>query len=308
MKASHGLMFLLVGFAFSLSLQGSLADEDSLNSGKQPTDTTRQDTPMPVGPSVQTRGFYFEPTSTIRQPVIPKVVGSKRIIPKPQASGQPLHVPKTGSAVSTKTKSPSQTATISVPQNIDPALDSTMLPVAHQGLSAGGPIVVVAKLNKGGALPKYKVGEKMEISVSAAQDCNILVFNYDSKNTLIQIFPNDYQQDSFLKAGSSVVIGGTDSPFDYEIAGSGGAEKIFVYAYPAAAANPISVAFNPIPHTPFRSASLNTSQYQNLVNSSKVFFTREIKVVPKSGAKLASATSMPTSPNKIELSFIVESK
>jgi len=32
----------------------------------------------------------------------------------------------------------------------------------------------------------------MVVKVSANQDCNVVVFNYDSTGTLTQIFPNDY--------------------------------------------------------------------------------------------------------------------
>jgi hypothetical protein len=185
-----------------------------------------------------------------------------------------------------------------------------------------GGAVISARLDRNGNQPTYKIGDKMVVNVKANQDCNVVVFNYDSNNTLTQIFPNDYQQNGYVKAGDTVQIGGADSPFDYQIAGKGGPEKIFVYAYPigndynsaltAMGTRSPKVAMAPIAGTPFRGSEMTVDEYRKLVNNSQVFFSRSVEVRPRAKNTTASATSsMPSSsssPNKIELTFSVENK
>jgi hypothetical protein len=196
---------------------------------------------------------------------------------------------------------PAQAAIKRPSDGTDTAATSDIVPVSHT--TSEGELVLSAHLNRSGSPPRYKVGDKLEITVSSNADCNVVVFDYDG-GTLTQIFPNDYQRENFLKGGDTLVIGGPDSKFDYEIGGKGGQEKIFVYAYPTQSANPISIAFNPVPQSPFRAAPITLDQYRELVRQSKVFFAREVKVVPKAGV-LASAPSG-SAPNKLELSFVVE--
>ena len=183
-----------------------------------------------------------------------------------------------------------------------------------------GGAVISARLDRNGTQPIYKVGEKMVVNVKANQDCNVVVFNFDSNNTLTQIFPNDYQQNGFVKAGEAVQIGGSDSPFDYQIAGKGGPEKIFVYAYPigndynsaltAMGTRSAKVAMAPIAGTPFRGAEMTVDEYRKLVNSSQVFFSRSVEVKPrtKNTSSIASASMPASSPNKIELTFSVDNR
>jgi hypothetical protein len=186
-----------------------------------------------------------------------------------------------------------------------PINNSQLVPVSQITPVSGG-AVVTAWLNKPGASPKYKVGEKMQINITASSDCNVVVLDYDGHGKLTQIFPNEYQSNGFVKAGESVAIGGPDSPFDYQVGGRGGAEKIFVYAYPQSSENPLTVAMAPAENSPFRSAEMTIEQYRDLVNKSKVFFSREVKIVPKNGAKPVSMPSPPA--NKIELTFEVDAK
>jgi hypothetical protein len=188
--------------------------------------------------------------------------------------------------------------------------------------------VVSAWLDRQGSSPKYKVGDKMVVNVTTSTDCNLVVFNYDAKGTLTQLFPNSYQPSGFVKAGESLQIGGPDSPFDYEITGKGGMERIFVYAYPTGTDAPITVAMNTVANSPFRSIEMPSAKYREMVNSSRVFFAREVKVVPKRMSSNAAPQTTPTpkesttqmisnttttqsggregQPNKVELTFTVE--
>ena len=188
--------------------------------------------------------------------------------------------------------------------------------VAHTNVRPEG-AVISAWLDRQGTTPKYKVGDRMVVNVTASTDCNLVVFNYDAKGTLTQLYPNSFQPSGFVKQGDSIQIGGPDSPFDYEVTGKGGLERIFVYAYPTGTEQPITVAMNTIPNSPFRSIEMPTEKYLAMVNESKVFFSREIKVVPK---KTGAASSTPATqtissskteavsaqPNKVELTFMVD--
>ncbi len=267
------------------------------------------DIPVPgVGAAVpvpKTAPVFKPPVSASKAPVVQskaapaKTAGVHVKSDKPVAGVPAANGKKNGKLkpVTALKKSTAEAETASL------GTDENLVAVSH---TSGGELVVSARLNKPGASPRYKVGEKLEIVVGTIADCSLVVFDYDSTGTLTQIFPNEYQQDNVLKAGESVVIGGAGSKFDYEIGGKGGEEKIFVYAYPTASQSPISVAFNPVPQSPFRAAPMTLEQYKELVNKSKVFFARSVNVVPKPGAKLASASVSTSAPNKLELSFVVD--
>ena len=144
--------------------------------------------------------------------------------------------------------------------------------------------IVAASLNKAGRVPRYQDGEKLKVTVRAYEDCNLMIFNYDGK-VLTQLFPNEYQRDSFIKAGARVEIGGEESKFDFcasNETGDSSSEKIFVYAYPAKEkAKPISIAMNKAGGTPFRSTEMSLEDYRKLVNGSQTFFSRGIKIKKK---------------------------
>lgn len=173
--------------------------------------------------------------------------------------------------------------------------------------------IVAASLNKAGRVPRYQDGEKLKVTVRVYEDCNLMIFNYDGK-VLTQLFPNEYQRDSFIKAGARVEIGGEESKFDFcasNETGDSSSEKIFVYAYPAKEkAKPISIAMNKAGGTPFRSTEMSLEDYRKLVNGSQTFFSRGIKVMPKKQVVEATYEEVKSSapPNKLELSLTVDGK
>ncbi len=175
-----------------------------------------------------------------------------------------------------------------------------------------GEAIISAWLNKPGETPTYKDGEKLEINVKASRDCNLTIYDYDGRGKLTQIFPNTYQQASLVKGGETVTIGGSDSQFEYQLSVNPGErkvnERIFVFAYPVSEA-PLSIAMSRPSDSPFRSADMTPEEYRKLVNQSKVFFSREVKVMPRahgSVVSVANVTETTTAPNKIELSLMVE--
>lgn len=166
---------------------------------------------------------------------------------------------------------------------------------------------ITAWLDRPGNNPKYKIGEKLVVNVSSTVDCNVVVFNYDAKGNLTQIFPNELQKEGRLKSGQNIQIGGDDSPFDYKVSGDGGVERIFVYAYPTnQSGNPITVAMAPKTQSPFRAKEkVSMSQYLAMVRDAQVFTTRGVEVIPKKTVQNASAKA-DNSDNKLELTFQVE--
>ncbi|MBU6454508.1 MAG: DUF4384 domain-containing protein [Cyanobacteria bacterium REEB67] len=174
--------------------------------------------------------------------------------------------------------------------------------------------VIQAWLNKGGKHPNYKDGEKMQVCVKANKDCNIVIYDFDGKGTLTQIFPNEFQKEAAVRAGETVTIGGDNSSFDFQVALADGAarqtERLFIFAYPAKEEAPLSVAMNKVPDSPFRSANMSLEQYRNMVNQSKVYFARSVKVLPKKNSNLQQVSNQlndgDSAPNKTELSFSVE--
>lgn len=205
----------------------------------------------------------------------------------------------------------------------------TPAPVLQASNKQNPDSIINVWLDKRGSAPQYKHGDKMKINVSASQDCNVMIFDFDGRGKLTQLFPNDFQQKTLLKAGETITFGGNDSPFDYQVSLPKGAkraqEKIFVYAYPIAE-KPLSIALNTEGGSPFRSGEMTLAQYKKLVAESKVFFggakpagtvsaERDVKIVPKStnpaaAIKLVVAEdegngAAQPQPNKKEVSFTI---
>lgn len=193
------------------------------------------------------------------------------------------------------------------------------------GAHSSADSIINVWLDKKGITPQYKAGDKMKINVSATQDCNVMIFDFDGRGKLTQLYPNEYQQKTLLRAGDTITFGGADSPFDYQVSLPKGSnhslERIFVYAYPVAE-KPLSIALNTEDGTPFRSGEMTLAQYKKMVAESKVFFNsadkgaqvsgeRDVKIVAKSqgsapALKLVLAEDAKAGqPNKKEVSFTI---
>lgn len=184
--------------------------------------------------------------------------------------------------------------------------------VSHSSAGNDSP-VLTASLNRPGTIPKYKAGEQMVIKLNALKDCNVIVFDYDSKGTLTQIFPNEFEPSGKLNAGQQIELGGSDAKYTLDVAGKG-MERIFVYAYPADDKQ-ITVAYlSPVADTPFRSTPMTPAQYKDLVQKSRSYdevsmasgsrsVTVKAKVQP--AAQLTSSSSDKAA-NKVELVFQID--
>ncbi len=252
------------------------------------------------------------------QPLKPKTTVKSKTESEPKT--------KTDSKVTKSAKKPEATAkkVVKSPQLTKPANKAvtaskksspkkTVVTSTKPALFVSSGNIVAASLNKAGRTPRYQDGEKLKVTVRAYEDCNLMIFNYDGK-VLTQLFPNEYQTDSFIKAGARVEIGGEESKFDFcasNESNDSSSEKIFVYAYPAKEkAKPISIAMNKAGSSPFRSTEMSLEDYRKLVNGSQTFFSRGVKVVPKKQVVEATYEEVKSSapPNKLELSLTVDGK
>jgi hypothetical protein len=183
--------------------------------------------------------------------------------------------------------------------------------VSHSIISNSATQVLQASLDKPGVMPRYRSGEHMVIKLHALQNCNVMVFDYDNKGTITQLYPNDYDKNGSLHSDETVEIGGEHSQYTLDVDGNG-PEQIFVYAYPAT--EKIEVAMAPVPNTPFRSTKLTREQYDRLIAQSREYFTpattetvagdRGVKITQKSATQNVSVTTHPA--NKLQLVFEIE--
>lgn len=307
--------FLMGGIAMGLVFPSSALAEDSEKPAQIDESKPRSERGLQwvdINPNVQAPAAISPVKRAVDKPAAVKSVPVKRAAPanntaiKPKSPAKPKQ--QEAAAVQTAVKK------LQPKPQISPVNEPGTELVSFQ--QKDGP-VITAKLDRPGNQPKYKVGDKLVLNVKANQDCNVVVLNFDSTGTLTQIFPNDYQQNGFMRAGDTVEIGGEESNFDYQIAGKGGAEKIFIYAYPTSDKMPLPTltAMAPIAGTPFRGMEMTVDKYKELVNSSQVFFARSVQVTPKkaapgAGVQLVSQgqKQQSGSPNKVELSFMVETK
>lgn len=236
------------------------------------------------------------------------------------------HTAKTTTPVKAAKKPSSVQAKISPAHAPQANKSSKSAPVINtSNAPASADSIINVWLDKKGVTPQYKAGDKMKINVSATQDCNVMIFDFDGRGKLTQLYPNEYQQKTLLRAGDTITFGGADSPFDYQVSLPKGSnhsvERIFVYAYPVAE-KPLSIALSNEDGTPFRSGEMTLAQYKKMVAESKVFFNsankdaqvsgeRDVKIVPKASSaapalKLVSAEDDKAGqPNKKEVSFTI---
>jgi hypothetical protein len=76
----------------------------------------------------------------------------------------------------------------------------------------------------------YNIGDKVVLSVSVDRDAYVTVFNTGTSGKVHVIFPNEYQQDNHVLAGSPVLIPSDDADFDFIASGPPGTELITVVA------------------------------------------------------------------------------
>lgn len=79
----------------------------------------------------------------------------------------------------------------------------------------------------------FRIGEKITFRVEAEKDCYILLINMDSRGNFHIIFPNQFHQDTLIRANTAVVIPDDDMrkrSFDFEFSIPAGEETIKLIA------------------------------------------------------------------------------
>jgi len=90
-------------------------------------------------------------------------------------------------------------------------------------------VVVVPRVKSGddGKNTKtYKIGDKINLYFNSERDCYLTLMNYGTSGKLTILLPNAIHQDNFIKGGRTYAIPGDEYPFDYELSGPAGTEKI----------------------------------------------------------------------------------
>ncbi len=153
---------------------------------------------------------------------------------KPTAAGaDPAHGANAAPTSAPAPDSPSGSGSPANAENPTPQTEATPANTASQptpaiapGWQPGGKIKVQGKTDK----PSYKFGDLMTITATADQDCYLRLYLYNASQEISQLYPNTYQQEHFVKAGQTVVIGGLSFPFDFKVQAPAGNELIKVVA------------------------------------------------------------------------------
>jgi hypothetical protein len=72
----------------------------------------------------------------------------------------------------------------------------------------------------------FKVGDTMTVSFTTTKDCHLTLFNVDTTGKVQIIFPNQFQQDNFVKAGATYRIPQEGATFVFKAQGPAGSELI----------------------------------------------------------------------------------
>ena len=73
---------------------------------------------------------------------------------------------------------------------------------------------------------KYRIGDKIVVYFRSDKDCYLTLFNIGTSGELTVLFPNYLFQNNFTRADRIYAIPGDEYPFEYELSGPPGVEKI----------------------------------------------------------------------------------
>jgi hypothetical protein len=89
---------------------------------------------------------------------------------------------------------------------------------------------VNVSLDRAGENPIYRIGDPITVSVSVTQDAYVYLFNVDNTNNEITaVFPNQYDQNNFMRAGETKSFGATGN-FRFSVGGPAGQNKVLAVA------------------------------------------------------------------------------
>ena len=73
---------------------------------------------------------------------------------------------------------------------------------------------------------RYRIGDRIVVYFRADRDCYLTLFNIGTSGKLTVLFPNYLFQNNFIKANRIYALPGEEYPFEYELSGPAGVEKI----------------------------------------------------------------------------------
>lgn len=76
----------------------------------------------------------------------------------------------------------------------------------------------------------YRIGEQVQLFVRSNRDAYITVLNVGTSGKVHQLFPNRYQPQNFVKAGTNLSIPASTMPYQLQVSGPTGEELIKVIA------------------------------------------------------------------------------
>ena len=72
----------------------------------------------------------------------------------------------------------------------------------------------------------YNIGDRIVVYFKPDRDCYLTLFNIGTSGKLTVLFPNRLFQNNFITANKNYAIPGEEYPFEYELSGPSGVEKI----------------------------------------------------------------------------------
>lgn len=94
--------------------------------------------------------------------------------------------------------------------------------------SAGSELSVMASVDRPDA--RYRHGDSLSLTVSVSEDAWIWVFDTGTSGKVHQIFPNRYETENFVRAGSPVTIPNEGADYHFLVSRPKGAELLTVIA------------------------------------------------------------------------------
>ncbi len=92
--------------------------------------------------------------------------------------------------------------------------------------SSSGPLSVKFWTEK----DKYIINEKVKVFLMSNKDCYFTLIYHDAENNIVQIFPNQHNNDNFIRANKLYTIPNDTDHYEFTVSSPFGEEKLTVYA------------------------------------------------------------------------------
>lgn len=110
------------------------------------------------------------------------------------------------------------------------AMVEHVTPAPAGTVSSGSSLQVTTMLDR--AEGAYRPGESVVLTVKTTQDAYIWVFDTGTSGRVHQIFPNEYANDNFVRAGRSLTLPGAQDDYQFVASQPAGVELLTVIASP----------------------------------------------------------------------------